>query len=152
MEHILSDKHRHRTGEDEWSTTHQTQLQRAQPRLERRALNRSLVAKVSVPDMSEARSKKIRAARQRETEGGDALLLLPRVDGREQAELEPQKASARSSRVTSWINSRDRRDADADKPLLRGVGGKIDSKGLLSPYVQVLKMPPVHSVPPPPDA
>ena len=152
MEHILSDKHKHRTGEDEWSAAHQTQLLRAQPRLERRASNRSLVAKISTPEVAVAGEQRASVS--------PKCGVLPRLGGSgddvEEGEEGEQRgrrsrATPSSSRVTTWIASRDKTHARGEGPRLKGFGGELDGgKGFLSPYVQVLKMPKVHSVPPPP--
>ena len=149
MEHILADKHKQRTGEDEWSSTHQTQLRRAQPRLERRASNRNaiLMTSVSVPNVAEMCQN---GQESKSMEGSSSL----GDGGGEQEDYEQESLSylsRSSSRVTNWIKSRDQKNGRVEGPRLKGFGGELDeNKGFLSPYVQVLKMPEVQRVPPAP--
>lgn len=155
LEHILSDKHKHRTGQDEWSAEHQTQLLRAQPRLKRRVSNRGLMTNVSTPDVKGAPrssgSPKNAESQRLGASGEEAEQEAEEDELWQQRHRRGRGAATSSSKVTNWISSRDGAQARREGPRLKGFGGELDKvKGFLSPYVQVLKMPEVRSVPPPP--
>ena len=121
LHHILSDQHMLKSGNNEWSADHQTQLERAMPRLDKR------VARAMITDTSEAEVfKRTKSSKNSE---------MPVIDEEENEEELIDKSTFRFKRTR--------------RPLNRNTGGVIRND-LLTPALGVLKLDKIVYIPPGP--
>jgi hypothetical protein len=119
LHHILVDTHLHRTGHDgDRTADHTTQLQRAMPRLEKRSANATRT--VSIVDKVHVKREKINSQKILTSEE------KKRLDDKWDEMNKLENMSAPLFRKTRG-------------PLLKRTGGTVDSKGLLSPMIGIIK-------------